>query len=305
MSKKKRLIICFIIWYVIIFVLHYTNWFEFDANRLSKIILIMTFVPPILFYIMTSKKVLEKKDSKKYKNIKVISQKYKELLCINDKYSFNNLENINRKIIEKEYSHKSYDRARASEIILYKIENNENNIRDFILNAYRNKNTYDRYLKEIAELNVKTKLEEIESIGLSKEKFDKLENQLIKKTIISKDVYDISVEVMVIYITQSGRKSYEKSRIVNYQELCNLYMQWRNGKKYEETSKRERRYMNDSLRYDVLKRDGFKCKICGLSSKDGAKLHVDHIKPVSKGGKTTLSNLQTLCDRCNKGKSNK
>ena len=63
--------------------------------------------------------------------------------------------------------------------------------------------------------------------------------------------------------------------------------------------------MTDSLRYDVLKRDGFKCQICGASAQDGATLHVDHIIPVSKGGKTEMSNLQTLCDRCNLGKSNK
>lgn len=27
--------------------------------------------------------------------------------------------------------------------------------------------------------------------------------------------------------------------------------------------------------------------------------------PVSRGGKTTMDNLQTLCERCNNGKSNK
>ena len=78
-----------------------------------------------------------------------------------------------------------------------------------------------------------------------------------------------------------------------------------NSKKYKITSKKERLLMNDKLRYDVLKRDNFSCKICGITAKDGAKLHVDHIVPVSKGGQTTISNLQTLCDRCNFGKSDK
>ena len=67
----------------------------------------------------------------------------------------------------------------------------------------------------------------------------------------------------------------------------------------------ERARMTDSLRYDVMKRDGFRCQICGATQADGVKLHVDHIRPVSKGGKTVMSNLRTLCDRCNLGKSAK
>lgn len=63
--------------------------------------------------------------------------------------------------------------------------------------------------------------------------------------------------------------------------------------------------MSDSLRYDVLARDGFKCVICGATVEDGVKLHVDHIIPISKGGKTEIDNLRTLCDRCNLGKSDK
>ena len=63
--------------------------------------------------------------------------------------------------------------------------------------------------------------------------------------------------------------------------------------------------MSASLRYDVMKRDNFRCTICGRSADDGVTLHVDHIKPVSKGGKTEMSNLRTLCDYCNLGKSDK
>ena len=60
------------------------------------------------------------------------------------------------------------------------------------------------------------------------------------------------------------------------------------------------------LRYQVLKRDNFSCCQCGASpAKDpSVSLHIDHIIPWSKGGRTTLDNLQTLCSKCNLGKSN-
>lgn len=68
---------------------------------------------------------------------------------------------------------------------------------------------------------------------------------------------------------------------------------------------RERRLLTASMRYDVLRRDGFRCQICGATQKDGVLLHVDHIVPVSRGGRTEMSNLRTLCDRCNLGKGDK
>jgi len=67
----------------------------------------------------------------------------------------------------------------------------------------------------------------------------------------------------------------------------------------------QRKLVTPSLRYDIMKRDGFRCVICGRRADDGVKLHVDHIKPVSKGGKSTPSNLRTLCQDCNLGKSAK
>ena len=61
------------------------------------------------------------------------------------------------------------------------------------------------------------------------------------------------------------------------------------------------------LRYKIMKRDDFKCCICGSSpAKDPSiELHIDHIIPWSKGGETVENNLQTLCSKCNLGKSNK
>lgn len=60
------------------------------------------------------------------------------------------------------------------------------------------------------------------------------------------------------------------------------------------------------LRFRVMKRDNFSCRACGASPamKPGLLLHVDHIKPWSRGGETIDENLQTLCEACNLGKSN-
>lgn len=67
----------------------------------------------------------------------------------------------------------------------------------------------------------------------------------------------------------------------------------------KETRKVERGLMSYKLRWEILKRDNFLCGLCG--GKD--RLEVDHIIPVSKGGKTEKSNLRTLCYPCNHGKS--
>ena len=60
-----------------------------------------------------------------------------------------------------------------------------------------------------------------------------------------------------------------------------------------------------TLRYEVLKRDGGKCVLCGRGAADGVKLHVDHIKPASVYPELyyDINNLQTLCEDCNLGKS--
>lgn len=62
-----------------------------------------------------------------------------------------------------------------------------------------------------------------------------------------------------------------------------------------------------SIRVKVLSRDNFRCVFCGKSPATdiGTKLHIDHIVPFANGGENTLENLQTLCEECNLGKSNR
>ena len=59
-----------------------------------------------------------------------------------------------------------------------------------------------------------------------------------------------------------------------------------------------------SQKKEIMKRDGYKCVICGRGVKDGFELHVDHIKPKDLGGKATIENGQTLCSQHNFLKKN-
>lgn len=73
----------------------------------------------------------------------------------------------------------------------------------------------------------------------------------------------------------------------------------------KKVSAEDRRDPSVGLRYKILARDRFRCVICGRSpaTELSCKLHVDHIFPFTKGGKTNYENLRTLCSDCNIGKS--
>lgn len=88
-------------------------------------------------------------------------------------------------------------------------------------------------------------------------------------------------------IVTDAKKTKEKNKR-SYTKFKNIDRKWR------------------EVRYKALKRDGAKCLCCGSTAKDGVKIHVDHIKPVSLFPmlKYDLDNLQVLCEVCNIGKSN-
>ncbi len=69
----------------------------------------------------------------------------------------------------------------------------------------------------------------------------------------------------------------------------------------------DRRDPSIGLRFKVLKRDRFKCVLCGDHPARNAAcvLHVDHVTPWSKGGRTREDNLRTLCATCNVGRGNR
>ena len=86
----------------------------------------------------------------------------------------------------------------------------------------------------------------------------------------------------------------EKLKSIDYE--CTL-------REYE--TKNQRKLMTKQLKDKIKQRDNYTCQICKKYMPDEVGLHVDHIIPVSKGGKSVESNLQVLCSKCNAKKSNK
>jgi 5-methylcytosine-specific restriction endonuclease McrA len=59
--------------------------------------------------------------------------------------------------------------------------------------------------------------------------------------------------------------------------------------------------ISKKLRFEVFKRDSFRCQYCGNSA-PGVILEIDHVTPVASGGKSDILNLITSCNPCNSGK---
>ena len=127
------------------------------------------------------------------------------------------------------------------------------------------------------------------------------EKKLVKAAMLY-PVTESKAVFRVNYTSQKGRNSYSKEYVCLISQLSADYYQHVVTKNMKDF---QRSLMTDSLRYDVLKRDGFRCVLCGRTANDGVVLHVDHIIPIARGGKTEPNNLRTLCEFCNLGKSAK
>ncbi len=103
-----------------------------------------------------------------------------------------------------------------------------------------------------------------------------------------------------------GLMSVDEDRFRLFVEKCifelikPLEFQW--FEKPKQKRKYKKKPISGRLRQNVFMRDNYTCQICGATVKDGVTLHADHIIPESKGGKTTIDNLQCLCQRCNQEK---
>ena len=188
------------------------------------------------------------------------------------------------------------------------IQNEYDKLKEYKIKYNEATKKYKQYEIEYEELKKYINIEEAKKLKIKQDKYMDSQLKLYNEYKQKPDI-DFKVVIYINYRSPKGKvqdKVYKKYNKEQFLKILNEYEKIKNEKKLLEISSRiERAKMSESLRHDVLKRDNSTCQLCGMSAKDGAKLQVDHIIPVSKGGKTEMSNLQTLCSRCNIGKSNK
>jgi ATP adenylyltransferase len=105
----------------------------------------------------------------------------------------------------------------------------------------------------------------------------------------------------VLSIDPSSLSSDERDELMRLcDEAISVYLQKRGTVVYDHR-RAALGYLSGSLRYEVLKRAGFRCELCGISADEKA-IEVDHIIPRKHGGEDDTTNLQALCFKCNANK---
>lgn len=123
---------------------------------------------------------------------------------------------------------------------------------------------------------------------------------------------------LVTYKSKFSRHPYYR-RWGSWIKACEALLEWKgntgeiSNRTSSETSTgklptrlpRRKRTIPLRIRYAILLRNRFTCKLCGRSpsSSPGVVVHVDHMIPESKGGTLDQTNLRCVCEECNLGKA--
>lgn len=122
------------------------------------------------------------------------------------------------------------------------------------------------------------------------------------------DLSDLHFPVYTFQYVSAGGNSSARCDIKLDVENLDKFVSYLNDLvKFRSSIQGQRSLMTSKLREYIRQRDNFTCKACSISThtEKNLLLEIDHIIPLSKGGFTTESNLQTLCWRCNRTKGAK
>ncbi len=258
----------------------------------------------IVAIILLAEMIISEKIEKK---VLESSKKITALLNLNDQIMFHQIPDCFK--ICKHYDNKSsYNKIEPAYLMTAEIRSKIIFFSDYITKVRENREKNIQYMSEIDSISSTEYVVDYAKLNISERTYKRHEKQLFEKKILT-PVVSCLFTVDMSYSSPKGKVNLSKSDSFDFDDMFACLESVSRSRldrdTYSQIAVVERGEVSDSLRYDILNRDNFTCVICGVSSRQGARLHVDHIIPISKGGKSVPDNLRTLCERCNIGKSNK
>jgi hypothetical protein len=231
----------------------------------------------------------------------------KKLLEINQQYVFYPYIDLNQ---THTYDNENfYDNISCSDYLIYQLQYLSPQIFDQVKKVDSNKQKYQSYLSEVEAIQFGQFQCPIGNLDL--DKVLDIEKNLVNKTVqIPVTQFDITV---TLYCSKINGRIYDR-KIQSFcvEEIFSFINRLKNksGTFYNDRDiwnslcRVELGKVSNKMRFSIYERDGYRCCRCGVSERY-APLEIDHIIPISKGGKSTYENLQTLCWKCNCEKGNK
>lgn len=230
------------------------------------------------------------------------------MIDINMKYDF---EVINDGYLEYKYDNDiSFNKISCIDYLIYQLQYDKKEIEGEIKKETINRNRYKKYKSEVNEINTfGTFFEPTEK--LNTKYLEKLEKNMFEESILRPKI-NYQMFVVLVHTNINGKYLGRKTQLFDSNGIAEIIMRLNNKTGFFYNDRGiwdsiclvERGKVSNKMRFSIYNRDGYRCRYCGRSGKF-CDLEIDHIKPVSKGGKSTYDNLQTLCKRCNKEKGNK
>lgn len=237
------------------------------------------------------------------KKVKETSLRYQAISALNDHTDFADIQP--RYIHHEELKSKSqFDRYNFYTHLQTILAENKDQYTAVLNDAAKNEKNLRYYETSLSELPDLMPASAVHEYHLPFLFYRHSERRLCQK-LIQQPVTEPVITIRASYRSPKGRNYYQEDWTYNYRTLNETMEEVQRSQALRVQASYERRQLSSSLRYDILKRDHFRCVLCGASSRDGVKLHIDHILPVSKGGRSVPENLRTLCEHCNLGKSDK
>ena len=248
--------------------------------------------------------------------IQVVNSKYKKfveeyssalhsLLDINSRYRFKDIPNCD---MEGSYDNEHfYNEISCQDYLTYQLVYQQKKVNAALKDTLINKTLNDSYIHEIHQ-QCHFGVYDCDTLLPNQKRLQKWEKRLFDEAILKPQI-EFSIQVVMISRYINGNYRDSKQRVFQPNQIKEILakLNQKQGKYYlnkdiwDSLCRVERGKVSNKMRFAIYDRDHYRCRMCGSKY----NLEIDHIYPISKGGKSTFDNLQTLCHSCNVKKGNK